>query len=81
VLGEGLVTGMLSEVDVELEARALVVMQRLLHQRLNLGLERVHVSLGPEVLDSFNVGDRALATGLGDERHVVPASLVAAGAA
>src|SRR5437764_4444228 len=81
LLGEGLVTGMLSEIDVELEALALVVMQRLLHQRLNLGLERPHVGLGLEVSNGFNVGDGALATGLGDERHVVAASLVAAGAA
>ena len=81
LLGEGLVTGMLSEVDVELEALALVVMQRLLHQRLNLGPERPHAGLGLEVPDGFNIGDGALATGLGDERHVVAASLVAAGAA
>ena len=82
LLGEGLVTsGCLSEVDVELEALALVVMQRLLHQRLDLGLERTHEGLGPEVLDGLDVRDGALATGLGEERHVVPASLVAAGAA
>jgi hypothetical protein len=81
LLGEGLVIGMLSEVDVELEAVALVVMQRLLHERLNLGLERPHVGLGPEVLDGFDIGDGALATGLGEKRHVVPAPLVAPGLA
>jgi hypothetical protein len=63
---EALVSGMLSKVDVELETRALVVMQCLLHERLNLGLEGAHVGLGPEVLDGFDIGDRTLATCLGD---------------
>ena len=72
---------MLSEVDVELEALALVVMQRLLQERLNLGVEATHVGLGLEVLDGLDVGDGPLATSLGEERDVVTASLVAARAA
>jgi hypothetical protein len=70
-----------SEVDVELEALALVAMQRLLHQRLNLGVERRHVGVGLEVPDCLDIRDWALATCLGEERNVVPASLVAARAA
>jgi hypothetical protein len=72
---------MLSQVDVELEPLALVVMQRFLHQRLNLGVERSYVRLGLEVPDDLHVGDRALPTGLGEERNVIPASLIPAGAA
>ena len=81
LLGKGLVTGMLSEVDVELEALALVVMQHLVHQRLKLGLERTHVGVGSQILDGLDTRDGAVAAGLGDERYVVPASLVTASAA
>ena len=71
----------LPEVHVELEAVTVVVMQRLVHQRLELGRERSHISFGLQVLHGFDVGKGSLATGLGQERHVVPASLVATGAA
>ena len=68
LLGEGLVVlrGVLAEVDVELEAVALVVMQRLVHQRFELGRERAHMGLGLQVLHGLHVGKGALATGLGE---------------
>ena len=54
---------MLPKVNVELKALALVVMQRLLYQRLNLGFECPDVRLGLEVPDGFDIRDRAMATG------------------